>query len=83
MMINAFDPLFFNDYFIRAPGGNFRMGTSTSEKQELDAQNIRVWEDESPQHTVYLSEYLIGKVPITNSNYRSFVNEEGYRNRIF
>lgn len=51
--------------------GEFVMG-STSEDRESNG-------NEYPQHQVYLDSYNIGKYPITNAQYGSFLNdEEGY-----
>ena len=49
------------------PKGEFIMGT-----------NIR-WEDESPEHVIYLQEYFIDRNEITNADYKKFVGATGYR----
>jgi formylglycine-generating enzyme required for sulfatase activity len=36
-------------------------------------------DEETPQHTVRLSEYLIGKYPVTNKQYQVFVKAVGYK----
>lgn len=41
----------------------------------------RVSKDETPYHKVYLSEYYIGKYPVTNSQYGIFLQESGYQSR--
>jgi iron(II)-dependent oxidoreductase len=51
--------------------GDFLMG-STNEDQYAGAE-------EKPQHTVYLSNYFIGKNPITVAGYRVFIQESGYK----
>jgi formylglycine-generating enzyme required for sulfatase activity len=47
------------------PAGDFLMGSADSDK---DAHS-----DEKPQHQVMLDEYLIGKYPVTNAQFESFV----------
>jgi len=48
------------------PKGEFIMGT-----------NIR-WEDEAPEHVIYLHEYFIDQDEITNADYKKFVDASGY-----
>lgn len=52
---------------IEIPAGEFIMGSDTSE-----------YEDERPQHIRYLPAYRIGKYPVTNAQYRRFVEDGGY-----
>ena len=52
--------------FVRVPAGEFTMGS------DKDA-------DEKPIHKVNLSEYLIGKYPVTNRQYQVFVLAEKYK----
>lgn len=79
-----FNPLLaFEEHFIKVSSGHFRMGTSSEEKRELEEQKIRVWKDEEPQHNVYVSEFCIGKTPITNANFSVFIVDGGYENRSF
>jgi formylglycine-generating enzyme required for sulfatase activity len=54
--------------FVRVPAGKFLMGSDTF--KDPDARK-----DEKPQHTIYLSEYLIGQVPVTNRQYRVFLQD--------
>ncbi len=58
--------------FARIPAGEFRMG---SDKK----QDPRAGSDEMPQHTVYLDEYWMAKYPVTNAQYRAFVQATGHR----
>ncbi len=53
--------------FMRVPAGKFIMGSN-------DGKN-----DEKPQHTVELSEYLISKYPVTNLEYQAFVRDAKYK----
>jgi formylglycine-generating enzyme len=50
----------------RIPAGEFLMGAA-------DAQD-----DERPIHRVYVSEFLIGRFPVTNDEYARFVRATGY-----
>jgi formylglycine-generating enzyme required for sulfatase activity len=51
---------------VRVPAGEFLMGSDPAkDKSALD--------NEQPQHRVYLSEFYIGKYPVTNAQYAAFV----------
>ena len=50
----------------RIPAGDFLMGSSDAE------------EDERPVHRVYVSEYFIGRFPVTQDEYAQFVHATGY-----
>jgi hypothetical protein len=67
-------PLVFEPQMVRIPAGKFLMGTTQEQAQqvikEAGADWIKWVEWEQPQHTVELSEYSIGKYPITNREYR-------------
>jgi serine/threonine-protein kinase len=54
-----------NMEFVRVPAGKFLMGSNNN--------------DEKPQHTVELSEYFIGKYPVTNLEYQAFVRDAKYK----
>jgi len=58
--------------FARIPAGEFRMGSD----KKRDPQ---AYDDELPQHTVYLDEYWMAKYPVTNAQYRAFVQATGHR----
>lgn len=70
---------------IPVPTGTFDMGTSDKEIALLEKQKIDTWDvaDEKPQHKVFISSFLIGKYPITNSEFRLFVEDRGYDNQSF
>jgi formylglycine-generating enzyme required for sulfatase activity len=52
---------------VRVPAGEFLMGSDpTKDKDAIDR--------EQPQHNVYLSEFYIGKYPVTNMQYETFVS---------
>lgn len=72
-------PLPFEPQMLRIPAGKFLMG-STSEQARRAIQDgaDKDWvEWEQPQHTVELSEYWIGKYPVTNQQYQAYVQEGG------
>jgi formylglycine-generating enzyme required for sulfatase activity len=58
---------------IEIPAGPFLMGSSDADKQ-ADS-------DEKPQHRLELPTYWIGKTPVTNAQFRPFVEGDGYSNR--
>ncbi|MBI5842903.1 MAG: SUMF1/EgtB/PvdO family nonheme iron enzyme [Chloroflexi bacterium] len=60
------------------PAGVFRMGTSEEDEKILKEQSAQSWDDEKPSHSVLLSEYSIGKYPVTNAEFRCFVEQGGY-----
>jgi formylglycine-generating enzyme required for sulfatase activity len=63
---------------IPIPGGVFRMGTSEEDEKILKEQEAQSWDDEKPAHDVLLSEYSIGKYPVTNAEFRCFMEQGGY-----
>jgi formylglycine-generating enzyme required for sulfatase activity/predicted nucleic acid-binding Zn-ribbon protein len=52
---------------IKIPAGPFTMGSKASDS------------DETPEHTVELREYRISKYPVTNEEYKRFVDVAGHR----
>jgi sulfatase modifying factor 1 len=50
----------------RIPGGDFLMGAADAE------------EDERPIHRVFVSEFFIGRFPVTNDDYARFVRATGH-----
>mgnify|MGYP005847824493 CR=1 FL=1 len=58
------------------------MGTTKEQAQQAIKEGGEDWkkwvEWEQPQHTVELSEYFIGKYPITNREYQAFVRDAKY-----
>src|ERR1700751_17090 len=50
----------------RIPAGDFLMGASDAE------------EDERPVHRIYVSEFFVGRFPVTNDEYARFVRAAGY-----
>jgi formylglycine-generating enzyme required for sulfatase activity len=62
--------------FVSIPAGEFLMGSDTSRDRQADS-------DEQPQHTLSVSEFLIMRHPVTNAQYRGFVEATGHRNPLF
>ncbi|MBN1486240.1 MAG: SUMF1/EgtB/PvdO family nonheme iron enzyme, partial [Anaerolineae bacterium] len=56
----------FEPELILIPAGEFLMGSDPAKDSEA-------YEEEFPQHTVYLSDYYIAKTPVTNAQYWDFV----------
>jgi len=57
---------------VHIPAGPFLMGSSDADKQADD--------DENPQHTLTLPDFWISKTPVTNAQFRPFVEGDGYKN---
>jgi len=52
------------------PAGPFLMGSTQAEEG--------AWEDERPQHTLELPAFLVSRYPVTNAQYRPFLEGGGY-----
>ena len=52
---------------VNVEAGEFPMGSKENE-------------DEQPVHRVYLDEFMIGKYPVTNEEFKVFIEAEGYKN---
>ncbi len=65
------------------PAGEFIMGSSTEQictVKGIDPEYSDEWlEREQPQRKVYLSEYRMGKYPVTNRQFKAFVDDTGYQ----
>lgn len=59
--------------FVRVPAGEFLMGS------DWDEDIFVLSDDETPQHNINLEEYLIGKYPVTNNQYRVFIEATRYK----
>jgi hypothetical protein len=53
------------------PAGEFTMGGDYQKDQWAG-------DNEQPQHTLYLADYFLAKTPVTNSQYRAFVQAKVY-----
>ncbi|MCI0555762.1 MAG: SUMF1/EgtB/PvdO family nonheme iron enzyme, partial [Anaerolineae bacterium] len=76
--INPLEPV-----CVPVPAGVFRMGTNEEDVRLLKEQNVDIYGDEQPAHDVYISEFSIGKYPVTNLEYRAFYEAKGYDNSEF
>ncbi len=56
---------------MRVPGGEFKMGSGS---QDADA-----FVEESPQHTLFVDVFLIGKYNVTNAQFAAFTAATGYQ----
>ncbi len=70
----------FEPQLMRIPAGPFLMGSSPNQivnitDEMLETERLR---RERPQHIVELSEYFIGKYPVTNREYQLFVIDSGF-----
>ena len=67
--------------WVRIPAGKFWMGAQKSDPRgrnyDKDAWDDKNW-PESPPHEVTLSEYWIGKYPVTVCQYKRFIEAGGY-----
>lgn len=62
------------------PGGNFTMGSSASEKSWAVSHGAapESVSDESPQRSISLRSFALGKYVVTRGEYAAFVRETGY-----
>lgn len=57
--------------WVKIPAGEFIMGSDRD--KDPDTRDI-----ETPQHSVYLDDFWISRFPITNLQYKQFVDDTGY-----
>ncbi len=70
---------------VLVPEGQFLMGSTEDDVKkllELDS-NVEAsrFDVEVPQREIYLSAYLIDKCPVTNADYKKFIESGGYKQR--
>ncbi len=67
------------ELWVRIRGGKFWMGAQREDPKgrNYDGDADTIW-DESPVHEVSLSEYWIGKYPVTVNQYKGFMDGGGY-----
>ena len=58
--------------WVHIPAGPFLMGSS--------ADDTEAYDDEKPRHEVVLPDYYIARYPVTNAQFRPFVEGDGYEN---
>ncbi len=63
----------FEPEMVSIPAGAFLMGSPAAEVEQGPAE-----ENETPQHTVNLAAYEIGRYPVTNQEYSAFVEATGH-----
>ncbi|MFZ6029741.1 MAG: SUMF1/EgtB/PvdO family nonheme iron enzyme [Chloroflexota bacterium] len=69
---------------VTIPAGPFRMGSNAGDEIKLKAAGVEkeyIWNDEKTGKkdlVITLSEYAIGKYPVTNAEYRAFWEADGY-----
>jgi len=71
----------FEPQIVRIPAGKFLMGSPPEQAEQAikDGADKDWIERERPQHEVELSEYSIGKYPVTNREYQAFVKETKHK----
>ncbi len=57
---------------VLVPAGEFLMGSADDDREAE--------KDEKPQHRVYLPAYALDRTPVTNAQYRRFIEAGGYGN---
>jgi formylglycine-generating enzyme required for sulfatase activity len=62
--------------FVHIPASDFLMGSDPGHDHQADS-------DEQPQHTLSVSDYYIMRHPVTNAQYRQFVEATGHRLPLF
>ncbi|MEM6336907.1 MAG: P-loop NTPase fold protein, partial [Bacteroidota bacterium] len=80
LSISSGDKTFIEPRTVPVPAGKFVMGTTDEQLAAFasEGQDEQWFAYESPQHSVELSAYRIGKYPVTNAEYRSFIDETSH-----
>ncbi len=71
----------FEPQMVRIPAGEFLMGMPEEDVDALREKyggDQRWWKAQTPQRKVHLPDYEIGKYPVTNFEYRAFVQDTGH-----
>jgi formylglycine-generating enzyme required for sulfatase activity len=69
--VMASDGTVFSGEMVFVPAGNFTMGSSAGNSDEL------------PVHTVYLNAFYIDKYEVTNAQFKSFIDAGGYTTQAY
>ncbi|MBI5650689.1 MAG: twin-arginine translocase TatA/TatE family subunit [Chloroflexi bacterium] len=67
---------------ILIPAGEFLRGTSDADILEMNLRfgwDTKSFEDEKPQRKIDLDAYYISETPVTNEDYKKFVDATGYK----
>jgi formylglycine-generating enzyme required for sulfatase activity/energy-coupling factor transporter ATP-binding protein EcfA2 len=79
------DPRLTDDAWVEVPAGDFLMGTTPQELQAMAQRYGEVARDwaqrEVPQCRIYLDAFRIGMYPVTNQDFKRFVDAGGYARR--
>jgi len=78
----AGDPRLERDNWVRVDGGTFRMGAQQSDPKGKN-YDPEAFKDESPVHQVEVSPFLMGRYPVTVTEYERFVAGGGYAEEKF
>jgi len=63
------------------PAGNFLMGSSEEEVEALKEKHSafkKFFDREKPRHSMFVTDFRIGKYPVTNSQYAEFTGSAGH-----
>ncbi|MDX9990886.1 MAG: SUMF1/EgtB/PvdO family nonheme iron enzyme [Anaerolineales bacterium] len=60
--------------FVKIPAGTFTMGSAKDDKDADDDDD----DDEKPAHPVTMPEFYMARYPVTNAQYRHFIDADGY-----
>lgn len=72
----------FEDTWISIPGGTFNMGAQAKDESKPNFDpDAKPWE--GPVIKINFSGFQIRKYPVTVEEFRQFVSDEGYENRLF
>jgi formylglycine-generating enzyme required for sulfatase activity/energy-coupling factor transporter ATP-binding protein EcfA2 len=81
------DPRLTDDAWVQVPADDFLMGTTPQEVQAIAEQYGKDWEKsvqrEVPQRLIYLDAFRIARYPVTNQEFKRFLDAGGYADQQF